>query len=278
MKMYKRIIIILILLAGTTVALLYFVPGKDAILAGPQSIVYDATNDVYYISNGSSNSIVAMDAEGNYTGFVNKGLNQPRGLIMAGANLWVVEPQRISAIDLLKKTIAYSIDLPESKSLTDIAADENGMLYVTDTGGDCLWVVDPSTREKTRVSDPRLSKPTGIVYDHPRYQMLLVSGADYSPVFAYDIRAQTLDIHMDTLYGDLRGIAIDPETGAIYFSSVKQKMIVEITLARNRPEPFIRDIDSVGDMIFDANHNALQVPLIKQNTIKLIELGQDSSL
>lgn len=278
MRMYQRIIILLILMVVTAVALILVKPENTDALSNPQSIVYDATNQVYYVSNSGSGSIVTMDADGNFQPFVTEGLNQPRGLIMppAGVNLWVVEPKRISAIDLMNKSVAFRIDLPAAKNLTDIAADENGTLYVTDTGGDCLWIVNPSTREKTSISDPRMSKPTGIVYDRPRYQMLFVTATEFSPIFVYDIRTQAIDIYMDTLYGDLRGIAIDPETGAIYFSSLMQRMIVEITLAKNRPEPFFKDLEGAGDLFYDANLKVMRVPLIYKNSIKSITLRQDT--
>lgn len=275
MRKRKRIILIVILTAITALALYLVAPAKKATLNNPQSIVYDATNEVHYLSNSGSNSIMSMDAEGIYLPFVTDGLNQPRGLIMSGANLWVVEPKRVTAIDLQKKTVAYHIDVPEAKNLTDIAADENGLLYVTDTDGDCLWIINPSTREMNKISDPRMSKPTGIVYDSPRYQMLLVSGVEYSPIYVFDIISQSIDIYMDTLYGDLRGIAIDPETGAVYFSSLKQQMIVEITLAKNRPEPFIRDISGAGDFIHDLALNVLRVPMMNDNQVRNIPLKQE---
>lgn len=278
MKNRKRIILIVILTVITALALYLVAPANKGSLSNPQSIVYDAVNEVFYVSNSGSNAVITMDSEGIFKPFITEGLNQPRGLIMSGAYLWVTEPTRISAIDLMNKSVAFNIDLPEAKNLMDIAADENGLLYVTDTDRDCLWIVNPSTRETSKISDPRVSKPTGIVYDRPRYQMLFVTAADHSPVFVYDLRSQTIDIYMDTMYGDLRGIAIDPETGAVYFSSLMQRMIVEITLAKNRPEPFIRDVAGAGDLIHDGILNVLRVPMMNDDQIRNIPLQQETSL
>ncbi len=113
--------------------------------------------------------------------------------------------------------------------------------------------------------------PNGIVYDRPRWQMLIVGNTEHSPILSLDTRDMSINIFKDTMYSNLDGIAID-DLGRIFFSSWKEKMIIQIPQEQNR---FITDLtgyDGAADIYYHLPTNELIVPMLRQDRIERISL------
>lgn len=127
-------------------------------LDGPEAVRFDADQEIYFISNftGGGNTqdstgfITKADAEGNIielqfmTGTVDAPLHAPRGMFIIDETLWAADVLGVHGFN--KNTGAQTdfIDFSEFEIgfLNDISADENGILYVTDTGTSKVYKVE----------------------------------------------------------------------------------------------------------------------------------------
>lgn len=114
----------------------------------PESVMYDFANNILYVANINGNPSVK---DGN--GFISrlglngniielkwiKGLNAPKGMGIFENRLYVTDIDRIVEIGINKGKILKSYEAQGSKFLNDIAIDRNGIVYVSDTGANCIY-------------------------------------------------------------------------------------------------------------------------------------------
>ena len=107
----------------------------------PESVVYDAQNNVLYVSNVNGS---AGDKDGNgYIAKVSmegeilerewvKGLNAPKGLAIYGNKLYTTDIDTLIEIDITTATISHQYQVADAKFLNDVAASSNGEIFVSD--------------------------------------------------------------------------------------------------------------------------------------------------
>jgi sugar lactone lactonase YvrE len=109
----------------------------------PESIAYDEERDALYVSNydayvpsyGAARqfiSKVSMDGTGLEPEWAG-GLNNPTGMAVSAGRLFVVERAGVVEIDTGSGTIATRHALPEPGFPNDIAIDDEGNIYVSDS-------------------------------------------------------------------------------------------------------------------------------------------------
>jgi len=125
--------------------------GETTDLSTPESVRYDADQDVFFISNIEGNpsqkdgkgSIrkVRADSMGKATAFIESGkngvtLNAPKGLAIQGDTLWVADLDAVRGFNRRTGAPVASIDLRAQKAtfLNDVVVGGDGAIYVTDTG------------------------------------------------------------------------------------------------------------------------------------------------
>jgi len=269
-KMKKIILIILALFIVT--ALLFWALGRTGLrLNKPESVTYDPIGARFLISNVGSGSIVAMDNDGKLSAYMPGAFKSPKGIFLADGKLYVTEPTQIQVVDVANASIIDTYLIEGAAGLNDLALTEHGLLYITDTLGDCVYVYDPVTKTQEKIISPLLDKPNGIVYDRPRWQMFVVNNSARSPILSIDVRSKETSIFMDTIYSQLDGIAID-DLGRIYFSSWAESMIIEIPQEQNRFITNLKGYEGAADIYYHLPGNELIVPMLKQNRIERISL------
>jgi sugar lactone lactonase YvrE len=94
------------------------------------------------------------------------GLNQVRGSKFANGFLFVAELQGLAKVDLASGKVVKRYPAPEAKMFNNIAIDDKGNLYVTDTPGNAIYRLDKSsdTLEKW-METPALEWPNGILFE-----------------------------------------------------------------------------------------------------------------
>ncbi len=261
------------LLAALVVAILVLVTAflliqlfRPAGLNRPESIAYDATAKRFLVSNTGNGSILSLNDAGKRKPFL-KGLNNPRGLKIFERRLYVADNDQIRVVDLDSGKLTGSIAVPGAVMLNDIECDREGLLYITDTRANRLFILDPATKKTRELKSGLLNAPNGIVYDYPRRQMLIVCLAKSSPVLSFDLVSQTFSVFKTTLYDDLDGIAID-DLGRIYFSSWGERAIFRIPQEQNRTLIWQSEIASPADIYYHQLTNEIIVPVMNRNEIR----------
>ncbi len=103
-------------------------------IRNPESVLYDATSNSLYVSSMGSGSVVRMDAKGKA---IKKdwvtGLNSNKGSALFNGFFYTAKTTAIAVIDVAKGTIVKRIPVEGAVMLNDLAIDEKGVIYVSDT-------------------------------------------------------------------------------------------------------------------------------------------------
>jgi len=137
----------------------------------PESACYNSTEEIIYVSN-----IVGMhnikDGEGflsklNWKGeFITKewvkGLNAPKGIGCTKKKLFVTDIDQVVEVDLVSGKITNTYRNSKSKSLNDVTIASNGTVFISDSGGDCIFQIGKDSLEVFLQGD-QLEKMNGIL-------------------------------------------------------------------------------------------------------------------
>jgi sugar lactone lactonase YvrE len=268
-KKHKILLLIAIIVLGS--AAIIYLTANNTTLSSPESIAYDAASGRFLISNVGNGTIASMDSLGNLDTFINEGLGNPRGIKLVSGTLYVTDNTHLKGFDVKTKKLTFDLPLPNAKMLNDVETDANGNLYVSDTKASILFIVNPDTKKAEPITSPLMTAPNGILYDHPRKQLLIVCLIERSPILSFNIPDRSVSVFKDTMYSNLDGIASD-DLGRIYFSSWKEKTIYRIPQEQNRFEIFHKDIDSPADIYYHQATGEIIVPVFEKNQIERIRI------
>ena len=145
----------------------------------PESVVYDPSSDILFVSNVNGSGV---EKDGN--GYISKiltdgtilrkqwvvGLNAPKGLAIHEGTLYAADIDTLVAIDIASETISNSYQVDDAKFLNDVAASNQGEIYVSDMvlnrihclcdGQFIIWL-----------ESPELENPNGL---HPEEDNLIL--------------------------------------------------------------------------------------------------------
>lgn len=138
----------------------------------PESIVYDESRNILYVSN-----INGKSAERNGQGFISKvsldgkivvlkwvtGLNAPKGSAIYQDKLYVSDIDHVVEIDLETGKILARYPAPGAQFLNDVAADASGNIYVTDMSAANSVIYRLSNGRMTVwMKGPEIKMPNGL--------------------------------------------------------------------------------------------------------------------
>jgi len=145
----------------------------------PESVVYDADREILYVTNnfrGGDEYISRVSVSGEV---IDKewvtGLNRPTGMAIWDDRLWVVDRQHLVEIDLAEGTIRERHLIPDPEMPNDVAFDDAGVAYVTDTRGSRIYRFEDGEFTVWLAGD-EIDRPNGILVDGDR--LLFGNGAD----------------------------------------------------------------------------------------------------
>jgi sugar lactone lactonase YvrE len=156
-------------------------------LDGPEAVRFDPDQDVYFISNftGGGNTqdstgfITKTDAEGNIidrefmTGTEENPLHAPRGMFIVNETLWAADVLGVHGFNKNTGEQTAFVDFTDFEIgfLNDISADNNGVLFVTDTGNPRVYKVEGGSAEVFLDSLPEA--PNGITLNPENNRFVL---------------------------------------------------------------------------------------------------------
>ncbi len=168
---------------------------------GPESVYYDADQDVWFVSSFTGNA-GERDANGGVSRIGGENLNTirldwaqasdehpfhaGRGMTVQGDTLWVADLDGVHGFHRESGEQLVFVDLShlEPGFLNDVAASDDGTVWVTDTGGDRLIQVRPEAGLEVDLGD-RVGAPNGILWDSDAQGFWLAPWSQPDTVFMW---------------------------------------------------------------------------------------------
>lgn len=276
-----------------------FAPLRIATIEGfstPESVVYDAEQDLYYVSNINGNPsafdnngfISRMRADGTVDSlrFIMGGrggvaLNAPKGMAIIGDTLWVADIDAIRAFNKRTGATVATIGLRgRARFLNDVAAGPDGSLYVSDTGiefdaggemshpgPDQVLRVTGRTAEAV-VQGEQLAGPNGVTWDGANNRLLIVSFAGNS-IMSWTPGEQAPS-SLVSGPGQFDGVEVLAD-GRVLVSSWADST-VHVLDASGALQPLVTGVPAPADIGVDTRRSRVAVPLFMDNRVELWEI------
>lgn len=262
-------------------------PTKAATIAGfqtPESVLWDSTLDVYFVSNINGNP-GAKDGNGfisvvdpaagkiRDSAFI-KGLNAPKGLAVVGDTVWVTDIDVIRGFNARTAAPVATVALPGAVFLNDIVAAPDGSLYITDTaikfgakgpehvGTDKIFRVAPDRKVSVALQSDSLGRPNGITWDRANDRFIVVPfGAGKLLGWKPDQAPTTLG----TGPGQFDGVEV--AGNAIWVSSWADSSVYRFTDGQGTS--VIKGVAGPADIGYDAKRHRVLIPLFMGNSVEI---------
>ena len=270
-------------------------------LKNPESVVYALKEDTLFVSN-----IDGKADEKDQKGFISKvslsngsitelkwidGLNAPKGMVIYNnSKLYVSDITDLVEIDIANRKIIKRYNAPGSAFLNDVASDNQGNIYVSDTATNSIYKLDTNPKSKNTSSSlqvwlqsPELNGPNGLLYvDNTKNKLIVVSvGSDLSKpgagIKVVDLENKTIRSlgkeGTTTPVGVLDGIESDA-TGTHYYVTDNPVGKVYTVNADGTGYGTLIDLGRQGtaDLKFIPSQNMIIVPIMQDNKLAAYKL------
>ncbi|OQW46834.1 MAG: hypothetical protein A4S09_02695 [Proteobacteria bacterium SG_bin7] len=91
-----------------------------------------------------------------------RGLNAPKGLRAYKGTLWVSDIDQVIAINIEDGAVAKKIDIPGAKFLNDVAVDDSGVVFVSDTLVSRIYRIE-GDKSSVFIDGKQLESPNGLL-------------------------------------------------------------------------------------------------------------------
>lgn len=257
-------------------------------LSTPESVLYDAENDRYLVSNingkpldADNNGYIAeLSPEGKVTkdkliagGTGTTKLNAPKGLALTGGVLYVADIDTVRKFDA--KTGAPKGDIPIQGAtfLNDISVGADGKIYVSDSGLDAsfapngseaIWVLEKD-KPKPLAKYKELGGPNGLLASDKGVLAVSFNGTE---LYRIDDKGKKLDT-TQLPAGGLDGIIAVGDS--LLITSWKASTIYRGKLGGTFT-PVLEKLSAPADIGFDTKRNRVLVPRFQDNAVEAYEI------
>jgi hypothetical protein len=257
-------------------------------LQTPESVLYDAQQDVYFISNINGQPLAVdnngyisrvnpdtlqMDAKWIEGGKPGVTLNAPKGMAVAADILYVADITTVRKFDRKTGAPKGEIKIPGSSFLNDLASD-GPSVYVSDsglkagaggsfepTGTDAIWKIVGNKAQRI-ANGPDLKRPNGVDVVNGKV-WVVTFGAD--ELYQLDNGKRTNVVKLPK--GSLDGL-VHLDDGSFVVSSWDGKAIYR----GPQSGPFtavLENINAPADIGYDAKRQRLLVPHFMDNIVTI---------
>ena len=246
---------------------------SDTILKVPESVLFDAGNNVLYETNIDGTDPWGKDGKGSVgkigtDGKIIKvdwvsGLNAPKGMGLYKGKLYVADVDNLAVIDIAKESIIKTIPVNGAKGLNDVTVDKNGVVYVSDSKTMQIFRVQ---NDKPELYLDKLKGPNGVLMRGDDFYILDAGGA-------YKVeKDKSLTKLADGMEGGTDGIEnisgndflVSCWSGTIWYvhaDGTKEKLLDTTKEKKN-----------TADIGFDAKTRTVYVPTFWKNSVVAYEV------
>jgi sugar lactone lactonase YvrE len=261
-------------------------------LAKPESVLYDADNDRYLVSNINGSpfdkdnngfiSVLSPDGQVTTLKWIEGGKNKvkldaPKGSAIVKGTLYVADLTVVRMFDLKSGAPKGEIAIAGSTFLNDVAAGPDGKVYVSDsamkagasgnfepTSTDAVYVIDKG-KAKALAKSAELHQPNGVAWTD---KGLVVCTLGASEVFRLDEKGAKQDV-TKTPAGHLDGLL---QLGdSLLVTSHEASAVLRGKLGGTF-ETALAEQKTPADIGYDAKRGRLLVPHLGEDTVEAYEL------
>jgi glucose/arabinose dehydrogenase len=252
-------------------------------LRGPESVLYDAEQDVYFISNlngglqtiDGNGFITRVDAKTLFVTlkWIGSGLDAPKGMGIVGDTLYVSDVTAVRRFDRRTGRALGEVKLPGATLINDITTDGQNV-YVSDTGlrvaeghtflptgTDAIWKIAADRAEKI-ASGRELRHPNGLDWVDGRLWVVT-----FGPRDIYALHGGKPKKIAELPRGQLDGM-VRLEDGSVVVSSWLGEGVYRGTPGSHF-DPILTGIDAPADLGYDTKRHRLLVPIPGANQVTI---------
>jgi DNA-binding beta-propeller fold protein YncE len=203
-------------------------------------------------------------------------------VIYNNSKLYVSDITDLVEIDIANGKIIKRLNAPGSAFLNDVASDNQGNIYVSDTGTNTIYKLDTNLKDNTSLQvwlqNPELNGPNGLHFDNNKNKLIVVSksGAGMKVV---DLENKTISSlgkeGRTTPVGGLDGIESDATETHYYVTDNPAGKVYTVN-ADGTGYGTLIDLQRQGtaDLEFIPGQNMIVIPIMQDNKLaayKLVE-------
>lgn len=189
-----------------------------SVLQVPESVLYDTATGFIYVSNINGNPAAK---DGN--GFISKlssdgkilslkwatGLSAPKGMAIYNGKLYVSDVDSVACVDLSTGKIIKRIPAPGAMFLNDVAVDEGGNVYVSDSSGrnSVVYRVKDGKAE-VWLKGGEIKSPNGLFYRNGILYVGTFSGG--GKILAVNVKTKKVEVVANIGHG-IDGLILDKD-------------------------------------------------------------------
>ncbi|WP_437523176.1 SMP-30/gluconolactonase/LRE family protein [Sorangium sp. So ce726] len=261
--------------------------------AKPESVLYDADNDRYLVSNINGNpddrdnngfiSVLSPDGQVTNLKWIEGGkakvkLDAPAGSAISKGVLYVADLTTVRMFDLKTGAPKGEIAIPGTTLLNDVAAAPDGKVYVSDSGfkigatgnleatsSDAMYVIEKG-KAKALVKTTDLHMPNGLAWTD---KGLVVCSSGAPEVFRLDEKGARQDVTTTAPGGRLDGLISLGD--ALLVTSHDASAVLRGKLGGTF-EVAIPEQKTPADIGYDTKRGRVLVPHVMVDTVDVYEL------
>jgi acetyl esterase/lipase len=239
----------------------------------PESVLYDPKADLYLVANihgdpsardgngfisriSPEGEVIALEwIAGQADGVT---LNAPKGMALTGERLFVADIDVVRVFDRENGAPLDEIAVQGARFLNDVAADEGGTVYVTDSATGVLHRIRPdgSLEQAGQVENPNGIQVHGGT-------ILVTGGSDQ--IFRLDDDGASTPEY-ETPAGGLDGLVL-LDDGRVLVSSWTGSAVYQID-ADGQVSELFSDINAPADIGFDTKRNLVLIPHFEDDRVE----------
>ncbi|OUS01014.1 hypothetical protein A9Q86_09730 [Flavobacteriales bacterium 33_180_T64] len=241
-----------------------------------ESAVYDVENNIIYASlignsEDGDGSIATVNMDGKLINakFIN-GLNDPKGIAITKDRLYVSDVTELVEADLATGTIIKKYTLDGIQFLNDIAIDDAGNVFVSDTSTSEIYRLDKEGHFSLWLAEIALDNPNGLlIQDNIMYVASWGSQPNGGRVSRIDMVTKSID-SISSIIGNLDGIRFYDENHMII--SDWNSGNIHLIDHDGNTEQVLQVGQSVGDIAYIKEKDLLLLPMNKQSRLLFYKL------
>jgi len=271
-------------------------------LKNPESVAYAPKQNVLFVSN-----VDGKPDQKDQKGFISKvspsngsiielnwitGLNAPKGIAISNNNnnnkLYVSDITDLVEVDIANGKIIKHFNAPGSAFLNDVASDNQGNIYVSDTITNTIYKLDTNSKDnntslQTWLQSPQLNGPNGLHVDNNKNKLIVASLGDMSKpgagIKVVDLKNKTISSlgkeGTTSPFGGLDGIESDVTETHYYVTDNPAGKVYTVNADETGYGTLI-DLHTQGaaDLGFIPSQSTIIIPLMQDNKLvayKLVE-------